>query len=154
MPGFRRRGPELDLDLTPAEADLLGIALPLLETATAVAPADPPARYPWFRAHPGDETAEARFRDLTAGSLEADREADRARFAASLERGTLGPEDAAAWLRVLAEARLVLAGRLRVTEAGWEGTAPGPGLALMQLFGCVQDELATTLLPGAGRPGS
>ena len=151
-PGFRRRGPEVDLDLTPEEAELLALALPLLAAAPPGVPGGPPARYPVFRAYPGDDAAEARFRELTAGSLEADREGDRRRFAASLERGTLGAEDAAAWLRVLAGARLALAARLGVPELGWEGVAPGPGLALAHLFGCVQDELATALLPAAGRP--
>jgi hypothetical protein len=148
MSGFRRRGPEIDLDLSPAETELLTLALPVLAAAPApgLAPGRPPARYPDFRAHPGDDEAEACFRELTEGSLAADREADRHRFAVSLERGTLGAEDAAAWLRVLGEARLALAGRLGVAEEGWEHAPPSPGLALLHLFGCVQDELATTLL--------
>jgi hypothetical protein len=146
MPGFRRRGPEIDLDLSAAEAELLALALPLLEAAPPGDPGDPPLRYPHFRAHPGDDEAEARFRDLTAGSLQADRGADRRRYAASLDRGTLGAEDAAAWLRVLAEARLSLAARLGVAEEGWEEAPPSPGLALLHLFGSLQDELATTLL--------
>ncbi len=147
-PGFRRRGPEIDLDLSPAETELLSLAVPLLEGAVAgdPGPGRSPARYPHFRAHPGDDEAEAHFRDLTAGSLEADREADRRRFTASLERGTLGTEDAAAWLRVLGEARLALAGRLGVAETGWEQARPSPGLALLHLFGSVQDEMAALLL--------
>jgi len=47
---------------------------------------------------------------------------------------------------VLAEARLSLAARLGVAEEGWEEALPSPGLALLHLFGSVQDELATTLL--------
>jgi len=148
MPGFRRRGPEIDLDLSAAETELLALAVPLLEGAAAgiEEPGHPPARYPHFRAHPGDDEAEACFRDLTAGSLESDREADRRRFTVSLHRGTLGTEDAAAWLRVLGEARLALAGRLGVAETGWERARPSPGLALLHLFGSVQDEMATLLL--------
>jgi len=147
MPGLRRRGPEIDLDLSAAETELLALAVPLLEGAAAAVPAPgAPARYPDFRAHPGDDEAEAHFRELTAGSLEADRAADRRRFSASLERGTLGAEDAAAWLRVLGEARLALAGRLGVAEAGWEQARPSPGLALLHLFGSVQDEMAALLL--------
>ena len=147
MPGFRRRGPEIDFALPEAEAELLALALPLLEAAPLPAPAGAePARYPHFRAHPGDAAAEERFRDLTAASLAADRQADRRRFAASLERGTLSEEDAAAWLRVLAEARLALANRLGVAEAGWDEAPSSPGLSLLHLFGCVQGELSTTLL--------
>jgi hypothetical protein len=148
MPGFHRRGPEIDLDLSAAETGLLTLALPVLEVAPAPAlfPGPAPARYPHFRAHPGDDAAEGRFRELTEGSLAADRDADRRRFAASLERGTLGAEDAAAWLRVLGEARLALAARLGLAEEGAERAPLSPGLALLHLFGCVQDELATTLL--------
>jgi hypothetical protein len=148
MPGFRRRGPEIDLELSAAETELLALAVPFLEGAAVGVPAPgrPPARYPCFRAHPDDDEAESRFRDLTAGSLEADREADRRRFTVSLDRGTLGPEDAAAWLRVLGEARLALAARLGVAETGWEQARPSPGLALLHLFGSVQDEMATLLL--------
>lgn len=147
-PGFRRRGPEIDLELSPAETDLLSLAVPLLEGAADAdtGPGSSAARYPHFRAYPGDDEAEARFQDLTAGSLDADRKTDRRRFTASLERGTLGPEDAAAWLRVLGEARLALAGRLGVAERGWEHAAPSPGLALLHLFGSVQDEMAALLL--------
>ena len=47
---------------------------------------------------------------------------------------------------MLGEARLALAARLGVAETGWEHAPPSPGLALLHLFGCVQDELATTLL--------
>ncbi|MBN2113970.1 MAG: DUF2017 family protein [Acidimicrobiia bacterium] len=146
MSAFRRRGPEIDLQLSEAEAELLGLALPVLAAAPPAAAGSPPG-YPHFCAHPEDEVAEAGFRELTAGCLRADREADRRRFAASLERGTLGTEDAAAWMRVLAEARLALAARLGVAETGWERASPGPGLALLHLYGCLQEELGATLLP-------
>jgi hypothetical protein len=148
MPGFHRRGPEIDLDLSAAEADLLTLALPVLEAAPRPGPraGRAPAHYPHFRAHLEDDAAQARFRELTAGSLAADRQADRHRFAVSLERGTLGADDAAAWLRVLGEARLALAARLGLAETGAEDAPPSPGLALLHLFGCLQDELATMLL--------
>jgi hypothetical protein len=149
MPGFRRRGPEIDLDLPEEEAGLLLIALPLLEGVSPDDPADPAGRRLRYRAHPGDADAEARFGELTAGSLECDRAADRGRFAASLRRGTLNAEDAGSWLRVLAEARLALAARLGIEEEGWEHAEAGEssaGMALLRLFGCVQDDLAALLL--------
>jgi len=149
MSAFHRRGPEIDLQLSAAEAELLGLALPVLATvppAEAGSPLGSPAGYPRFCAHPDDEAAEESFRELTADCLRADREADRRRFAASLERGTLGAEDAAAWMRVLAEARLALARRLGLAETGWGRAAPGPGLALLHLYGCLQEELSATLL--------
>jgi len=149
MTGLRRRGPEIDLDLPEEELGLHFLALLLLEGLSPDDPADPAARRLRYHAHPEDEEAEARFRELTAGSLEADRAADRQRFATSLQRGTLGPEDAAAWLRVLSEARLALAARLGLDRKRGGGR-PGRGGAasLLDLFGCVQDELAGLLLAG------
>jgi hypothetical protein len=154
MPGFRRRGPEIDLDLPEEEMGLLAYALPLLEGVGADDPSDPAGARLRFRAHPGDADAEAHFQELTAGSLEADRAEDRRRFAASLERGTLSIDDASAWLRVLTEARLVLGARLGITDEGWErdDEESEVGMALLRLYSGVQDDLTGLLLrPGRGR---
>ena len=140
MPGFRRRGPEIDLDL---ERGRDGVAHPHPAGARS-RPGGPPL--PGLPRPSGGRRGRGWLPPLTAGSLAADRGADRRRFAVSLERGTLGAEDAAAWLRVLGEARRALAARLGVAEEGWEQAPPSPGLALLALFGCVQDELATVLL--------
>jgi hypothetical protein len=148
MTGLRRRGPEIDLDLPQEEIGLLLLALPLLESVAPGDPNDPAGRRLRYRAHPGDLSAEGCFRDLTVGSLEAGRDADRHRFAASLPRGTLSAEDAGACLRVLAEARLALAARLGIDREGGEqpGAGSHPAVSLLHLFGCVQDELAGLLL--------
>lgn len=148
MSGLRRRGLEIDLDLPKEELGLLLLALPLLEGVMPEDPGDPAGRRLRYRAHAEDAFAESCFRELTAGSLEADRAADRHRFALSLQRGVLGPEDAGSWLRVLSEARLALAARLGIDREGGERWDPrgGAALSLLHLFGCVQDELVGLLL--------
>ena len=148
MHGFERHGDEIHIDLVPAEAYLLGLAPKLLATVDLDDGSDPAAARLRYRVHPDDPGADARFRELTESDLNSARGADRVRFADSMERGILSMDEAEAWLRVLGEARLVLAARLGIDADGWE-QAPSEGepaeMLLLRMFGAVQDELVGVL---------
>ena len=149
MRGFVRRGAEIHLDLAPAEVHLLGLAPQLLATVDLEDGEDPASARLRYRAHPDDADTDARFRELTERDLMSARSADRVRFVKSMKRGTLDLDDAEAWVRVLGEARLVLAARLGIEEGGWEHDTPPEEPAemlLLRMLGAVQDELVGVLL--------
>jgi hypothetical protein len=149
MRGFVLRDDEIHLDLVPAEIHLIGLAGHLLAALDVDDPDEPAAARLNYRVHPDDPGADARFRDLTEADLRAARSADRDRFTESMQRGILSIEDAEAWLRVIGEARLVLAARLGIEEDGWEQD-PAEGqsaeMLLLRMLGAVQDELVGVLL--------
>jgi hypothetical protein len=77
-------------------------------------------------AFPDDPDAEASFADLVHADL-ADGRRERVRLVeASIESATLDETQAAAWLGVLNDARLVLGASLGITEDD-EGRTPRPG---------------------------
>ena len=101
------------------------------------------------RVYADDELATAEFDRLMTPELDAGRRADRARYEEVIARavggGTvLDEEESFAVLRVLDEARLVIAARLGIDSDEWE---PGPSmddspeLHLYHLLGWVQDAL-------------
>lgn len=101
-----------------------------------------------YRAHPDDPEAEDRYRRLVGDGLDTMREADRRRFLDTLSDTTLDGETAEAWMRVVGEARLVLAQRLGIEEDGWEedhDPSTSPDDALLAYLGYVQDSLVRTL---------
>jgi len=79
------------------------------------------------------------------------RAADRSAFALTVEQSSRGvilsAGEAEAWMRVLAEARLVLASRLGIIEDGWEDDLPedDPPVALLHYLGWLQQSLTETL---------
>ena len=101
--------------------------------------------------YPDDPEAAAEFRRLMADEMAQSRAADRSAFSLTVEQAPLGVTlsagEAEAWLRVLAEGRLVLASRLGITEDGWEDDLPGddPSVALLHYLGFLQQSLAETL---------
>jgi hypothetical protein len=57
-------------------------------------------------------------------------------------------EEAEAWMRVIGEVRLVLAGRLGIVTDGWEEDADpeqSPEMALLGYLGFLQDRLVSVL---------
>jgi hypothetical protein len=86
-----------------------------------------------------------------AGEMEQSRAADRSAFGITAEQAsggvTLSTPEAEAWLRVLGEARLVLAARAGIASDGWEDELPeaDPSIALLHYLGWVQQSLAEVL---------
>jgi hypothetical protein len=101
-----------------------------------------------YRAHPDDPEAEQRYRRLVSDGLDTMREADRRRFLDTLTDTSLDDDTAEAWMRVVGEARLVLAQRLGIDEDGWEeehDPSASPDHALLAYLGYVQDSLVRTV---------
>jgi hypothetical protein len=78
-------------------------------TDAAVARLYPPA-------YPDDPLRELEFERMTADDLASGRRSALDRMRATLRARVLGSEDADAWLRTLNDIRLVIGGRLEVTE--------------------------------------
>lgn len=101
-----------------------------------------------YRVHPDDPLAEERYRELVGDSLDDLRAEDRTALLRSLAEPAISLEDAEAWMRVIGEARLVLAARLGITEDGWEDDADpsqNPEMALLTYLGFLQDRLIAVL---------
>ena len=147
---FRYVAGQVELTLDPWETDALQ-AVPELLGTVGVIGADPAANRLDQAPYPDDPEAAAEFRRLMAGELEQSRAADRSAFSLTVEQAprgvTLSAGEAEAWLRVLAEARLVLASRLGIAEDGWEDDLPedDPPVALLHYLGWLQQSLAETL---------
>jgi hypothetical protein len=101
-----------------------------------------------YVAHADDEGAEERYRELIGDDLDRLRAADRSTFTKALGTSSLTLEEAEAWMRVIGEARIVLAGRLGITEDGWEEEAAAtrdPEMALLGYLGYLQEGLIGAL---------
>ena len=143
--GFRRSGDEVVVDLSAPERNVLRLVPDLLED---LRPSDPGADRLRYVAHPDDEDAEGRYRELVGNALDTARLEDRRAFARTIDAETMGLEQAEAWMRVVGEARLVLAARLGISEDGWEeiiDPSDGPEVAILGFLGWVQDGLVQAL---------
>ncbi len=100
-------------------------------------------------AYPEDGDADAEFRRFSDAELRRGRTEDREAFLGSLTPGTvrLGAEDAARWLRVINETRLLLGARLGITDDGWSygGLTRSPRAALLHYLSWVQESLLEAL---------
>lgn len=150
---FRLVAGRIELNMDPREAEALSVVPGLLESVGETG-SDPGADRLDQAAYPDDPDASAEFRRLMAEEMEQSRAADRSAFSLTVELApngvTLSPGEAEAWLRVLAEARLVLAARLGIEKEGWEDTLPedDPPVALLHYLGWLQQSLAETLERG------
>ena len=140
---FVRRGDVVEVNLAVATRRALK-GLPALIAAAG----DAGGRLE-YEAHPSDPEAEDRYRELVGSSLEESRAADRSLLLRGYALEEIGLDQAEAWMRVIGEARLVLAVRLGIEEDGWEGEvdpdAFDPDMALMLYLGYLQDRLVEAL---------
>ncbi len=104
------------------------------------------------RIYPDDDTASREFDRLAGKERIEVRSADRETFARGLDAAAGGElllttEEAAAWLRVVGEARIVVAARKGLFEEGLpEGSVADPEVALVMFLGLVQEELVGEML--------
>lgn len=139
---FTRSGSTVEVRLSDSEISVLA---DLPELIAREGDADGRLAYV---AHPDNEGAEERYRDLIGEDLNRLRSADRAAFARGLGTSSLTLEEAEAWMRVIGEARIVLAGRLGIVEDGWEqeaATTRDPEMALLGYLGYLQEGLIGAL---------
>lgn len=100
-----------------------------------------------YQAHPEDPAADRRYHELVGDDLATLRAADRGTFLEALGAESLEIEQAEAFMRVVGEARIVLAGRLGIEEDGWEETASieDPEVAMLHYLGYLQESLVEAL---------
>ena len=101
-----------------------------------------------YHAHPTDHAAEQHYRELLGDALQEGRDHDRAVLNKGSGSRSLELEEAESWMRVIGEARLVLAVRLGIKEDGWQETADpteNPEMALLTYLGFLQDRLVQAL---------
>ena len=143
--------------LDPAEVEIMMRLALLLDGQAAdrrsqdVATVDSPL-------YPEDAVASREFSRFAARERTQARAADRERFSKKLDemqRGSiiLGDADAAAWARVLAEARVSLAARQGLVERGLpEDGSITSDTALIVLLGHVQSDLVAVMLEKMEEP--
>lgn len=138
---FRKKGDAVLVRLSEAERTAIAGIPEIIEAAGG---ADGRFEY---RAHLGDAAADRRYQELVGDDLASLRAADREAFRAAIQTDSLEPEQAEAMMRVIGEARIVLALRLGLEEDGWEETAPieDPEVAMLHYLGYLQDALVEVL---------
>lgn len=141
-PVFRREAEGWVLEIEPAEREVLESIPTLVETG-----GDAGGRLD-YSAHPDDPDADARYRELLAGELDALRAEDRGAFERVVAGEVSDDEGIAAFMRVVGEARLVLASRVGIEHDGWEGSADhsDPRVAMLGWLGFLQETAVGLLL--------
>lgn len=148
---FRRAGSGIEVALEDSEASILARLGPLL-SAAGVTKSDPARSRLNPTIYPDDDIASREFERLAEKERVEARSADRERFANTLRDATTGPtvlsyDDAAAWARVLGEARVVLAARHGLFESGLPDELPtDPEVVMVLLLGHLQEELVGQML--------
>jgi len=132
----------VSLHLEEIERTVLGTVPLLIDRASgAVTRLD-------YSAHPNDAEADSRYRELVAGDLEALRRGDRSGFESVVAGEPVDPEVIEAFMRVVGDARLVLADHLGIEDDGWEyeDRPDDPELGLLGWLGYLQEMAVTVLM--------
>lgn len=148
MNPFRATGGTIEVSLQRDEQVLLSQLGSLLGSVGAV-PKDPAADRLDPDAFLDDGDASHEFRRLTADELSTARAMDRDVFERTLVGKRLNVEEAAAWVRVIGDARLVLAARKGVVEGDteWESEIEtNPDLAVVAYLGFLQASLLQAIV--------
>jgi len=151
MSRFHGSDQGIALQLNQSEIAILS-RLPIL-VGNAGVDKDDPARQRLNPAiYPDDETSSREFERLAATERVEGRSADRELFDETLREAVegrllLSQDQAAAWARVLGEARIVVAARKGLFDTGLPtGLPTDPELALVLLLGHLQEELVNEML--------
>ncbi len=129
-------GDEIRLEVGSRERDALRSATALLDIG-----GDAGGRLD-YTAHPDDPKADAGYRELVGDDLDHLRQLDRGVFDDFAAGAPGSPATVEAFMRVIGEARLVLADRLGIEDDGWEAEMDirsDPELALMAWLGSLQE---------------
>jgi len=138
---FKRSRKGIAVNLTHAERALLA-TLPEL----VVEGGDAGGRLA-YQAHTADAPTEEAYQTLVGDSLDTARADDRKTLASTLEEAVLDENTALAWMRVVGDARIVLAHRLGIDRDGWEETIDrsSSDAVLISYLGFIQDSLVSVL---------
>ena len=151
MSRFRIETGEIVVELDPAELEIM-LRLATLLASQAANRHDPAAAAVDAPLYPADPVASREFERFAAAERSQARALDRRRFTkglAEMKGGSmmLGEADAAAWARVLAEARVSLAARHGLFDRGLpEDGSVTADTALIVLLGHVQSDLVAVML--------
>ena len=134
----------ISLRLQPEERQGLATALTVIDLG-----GDAGGRLDYL-SHPDDAAAEERFRGLVKDDLDRLREEDRALFQQVCSGEPTTAEAIEGFMRVVGEARIILAARLGIEEDGWEFDArpDDPEMALLGWLGYLQDAAVGVLAEG------
>lgn len=123
--------------------------LPELLQSVGEQPGDPAATRLNPPAYTDDVAAQGDYEEFAGPQLAAMRDNDRQQFARSMSDYRKGQvislEDAEAWLKVIGDARLALAARSGIHDAGWEQDNTQPMGPIISTLGFVQASLVQAL---------
>jgi hypothetical protein len=151
MSRFRATATGVEVSLMSPEISLLE-RLGSLLVGAGVDNNDPARERLVPQIYPDDEKASREFERLAGKEHVEVRSADREAFnqglkAAGREEIVLTPDEAAAWVRVIGEARIVLAARRHLFERGLpKRPVDDPEVAFVMFLGVVQEELVGEML--------